>query len=53
MEYGEDYKEVYFREYCPRCRFKNRLEEQVPCCDCLETPFNYASHKPEKFQEDD
>jgi hypothetical protein len=50
---NDGYKEVYFREYCPRCKFKERKEEQVPCCYCLEAPFNYASHKPEKFEEAD
>lgn len=52
-DYIENYKEVYYREYCPRCKYAKRTEEMEPCCYCLEAPFVYASHKPEKFEEAD
>lgn len=44
-------KEVYFDQYCSKCVFKNTLEKDDPCDECLATPVNTYSHKPIKFVE--
>lgn len=46
-----DKKEVYFNEYCKKCKYKNRPESANPCWDCLESPANEDSHKPLYFKE--
>ena len=48
-----DEKEVYFNQYCPKCKFKD-VDEHDPegeCWDCLESPTNVDSHKPINFKE--
>lgn len=42
-------KEVYFGEYCKKCIHKDKDDNEPPCDDCLEEPFNLYSHKPVKF----
>lgn len=49
MEY--EYKEVYFDKYCEKCEYKDKKEEEEPCCDCIAEPVNLHSHKPVKFKE--
>ena len=46
-------KEVYFSEYCPRCKHEDVEESDPyqPCNDCLNEPFGMNSHKPAKFEE--
>lgn len=44
-------KEVYFHEYCEKCKHWDLADHLEPCCDCLESPLNDASHKPVKFEE--
>ena len=39
-------KEVYFNEYCPKCKNYEKSESDDPCWDCLDEPFNVDSHKP-------
>ena len=46
-----DNKEVYFNEYCIKCKYLNYPEEAEPCCYCLAEPYNLNSHKPVKFEE--
>lgn len=48
MEYP--YKEVHFHDYCLKCEYYNRKEEEDPCFECLENPVNLYSHKPLKFK---
>ena len=45
------YKEVYFNEYCSKCKFYDRAEYLYPCCDCLNECVNLYSHKPIRFEE--
>ena len=45
------YKEVYFGEYCKKCKHFDKMEEEKPCCQCLEEPVNLYSHKPVRFEE--
>ena len=39
-------KEVYFHEYCPTCKHRDKSESEDPCWDCLDQPWNEHSHKP-------
>ena len=47
-----DQKEVYFEEYCPKCKFKELPEESDKCDSCLSYPTNLYSHKPVHFEEE-
>lgn len=42
-------KEVYFGEYCQKCRYV-KLAEEEPCFECLTNPVNTRSHKPVKWE---
>lgn len=44
-------KEVYFGEYCQKCKYSKTAEADEPCADCLEAPVNEFSHKPVKYEE--
>lgn len=44
-------KEVYFDEYCGKCKYADLEENEDPCWDCLTQPWNYDSHKPIEFEE--
>lgn len=46
-----EYKEVYFHEYCKQCKHYDKDENQSPCFECLEDPVNQFSHKPVRFEE--
>ena len=46
-----NYKEVYFDEYCYKCAWKESDPADLPCDDCLGTPMNIDSHKPIHFEE--
>lgn len=46
-----EYKEVYFHEYCIKCKYRERSGQQEPCCYCMDEPLNLHSHKPVKFEE--
>ena len=44
--------EVYFHEYCPKCKWKDapdKPDPKIPCDECLEVPFREASHIPEYY----
>lgn len=43
-------KEVYFNEYCDKCKHSKKKEEEDPCYDCLHEPVNIDSHKPLYFE---
>ena len=44
-------KEVYFNEWCPKCKYFKAPDGEDPCNTCLNNPSNYHSHKPVKFEE--
>lgn len=48
-----EYKEVYFDQYCEKCKYKDLSEESDECNACLEEPANLYSHKPVGFEEAD
>lgn len=50
---NDNKKEVYFHEYCNKCKFEKLKEEEEPCNECLHVPAREYSHKPEKFIERD
>lgn len=45
-------KEVYYKEYCKKCKYVKLKEYEDPCNDCLGQPYNYNSHKPIHFEEE-
>lgn len=45
-----EYKEVYFGDYCPKCKYFDLSEDKEPCNECLSEPTNLYSHKPIKFE---
>ena len=47
----DQYKEVYFNEYCEMCKNKDVQEDKDPCNECLTNPVNVNSHKPVNFKE--
>lgn len=52
-ETDNEYKEVYFDEYCPKCKYEkvDDTKGKEPCNECLENPVNLGSRKPVKFEE--
>lgn len=56
------YKEVYFHEYCKKCKYKNLGENEFIktgngfnidiCNECLSQPANIDSHRPVNFKEE-
>ena len=48
MEYLE--KEVYFHQYCQKCKYEKNKETEEPCDDCLAIAVNENSHKPLYFE---
>lgn len=47
----DSYKEVYFNEYCPTCKYLKTNENDEPCEECLSSPVNLYSHKPINWKE--
>ena len=43
------YKEVYFEQYCKKCKNEKLTEFEEPCAECLSNPTNLNSHKPVNF----
>lgn len=48
-------KEVYFHEWCPKCKYSEIDEKTMkpddPCWDCLYHVWNIDSNKPINFKE--
>lgn len=47
----DNYKEVYFDQYCKTCKHENLPETDDPCDECLQETVNVYSHKPVKWKE--
>lgn len=47
----DNYKEVYFDQYCKTCKHEKLKDNEEPCVDCLCEPTNLNSHKPVKWEE--
>ena len=48
-----DYKEVRYDIYCPKCEHEKTPENEEPCYECLEESVNLHSHKPINWEEKD
>ena len=46
-----DLKEVYYDQYCPKCKHWDKEESEFPCCECMTNSVQVDSHRPEKFEE--
>lgn len=46
-----NYKEVYFGQYCRTCQYQDTEDSEDPCYECLNEPVNLDSHKPIKWEE--
>ncbi len=46
----QSYKEVYFHEYCKKCKHKELKEIEEPCCECLAEPINLDTHRPVRYE---
>lgn len=48
-----DYKEVAFNKYCPKCKYEkiDDTKGKEPCDECLDNPVNYGTEVPAKFEE--
>lgn len=44
-------KEVFFIQYCHKCKHKDVPETEDPCNECLTEPVNEYSHKPVRFED--
>lgn len=44
-------KEVYFDQWCPKCKHQAVDETKDPCNECLDYSWNEDSHKPVNFEE--
>lgn len=49
----DDYKEVYFNEYCKTCKYEKLEEKFDPCNECLEHGMNIQTSKPVNWVEKD
>lgn len=47
----DNYKEVYFDQYCKTCKHFDKMEEEEPCNECLGETVNADSHKPVRCEE--
>lgn len=47
----QTYKEVYFDQYCKKCKHEKVDDKEPPCYECLGEPLNWNSHKPVKYEE--
>ena len=48
---SDNYKEVYYGEYCRTCKHETLSSDDKPCDECLDNPMNVDSHKPVKWKE--
>lgn len=44
------YKEVYFDQFCKKCKYEKLKEIEEPCNVCMEEPTNWNSHRPVKYE---
>lgn len=45
-----DYKEVYYHEYCTKCQYYEKDKITDRCEECMSEPINLHTHKPMKFE---
>ena len=47
----EDYKEVFFDQYCKTCQYEKLDEKMDPCNECMDYGYNAESNKPVMWEE--
>lgn len=47
----QNYKEVYFHEYCKKCKHEKLTEFEEPCAECINESLNADSHRPVKYEQ--
>ena len=47
----ENYKEVYFHEYCKTCENEKSKDTDEPCNECLTEGARLNSHRPANWKE--
>lgn len=47
----ENWKEVDFKTYCPKCKYKKLEETEDPCNECLTEGARVNTKKPLRFKE--
>lgn len=48
---NEDYREVDFHKYCETCKYEELKENEEPCDECLDVPYNEHTSKPVRWEE--
>lgn len=46
-----EYKEVYFDQYCKTCKHCDKKGHEDPCNECLDNFMNLYSNKPVNWEE--
>ena len=44
-------KEVWFYDYCEKCKYLEVADYDDPCNECLTSSYNIDSHEPINFEE--
>ena len=47
----QEYKEVYFHQFCKKCKHWELADNDDPCDECLSEPVNLNSHRPVNYDE--
>ena len=47
----QNYKEVYYEQFCKTCKHKDLKDFYDPCNDCLDNPVNTNSQRPVNYKE--
>lgn len=50
IENEDGYKVVDYNRWCKTCKYEKKKEEEVPCDECLETPLNFETTQPVKWE---
>lgn len=50
MTMDDNYLEVFFDEYCPKCKHRDLDERLNPCNECLEFGSCSNSHEPFNYE---
>ena len=48
---SSEFKEVDFKHYCQKCKYRDLQEKMDPCNECLEVGMREGTNKPEYFTE--
>lgn len=51
MSLDSEYREVRYDIYCEQCKYKEEIDYESVCEECLDNPTNLYTDKPVKFEE--